>query len=138
MWRNEIQTKTNQVTSHSNWPRVLLFDLAHKQCNGIIKWWLHFLTWESKGRFWLSMMSDHAANPIFFNKKIKIGRSEHSQTPQPPTSDNILFLPPPSVKVDVICVSPLTNFTNSWNKFYNEITVYMLIPILYQVKYYIC
>ena len=37
--------------SHSNWPRVLLFDLAHKQCNGIIEGWLHCLTSESKVRF---------------------------------------------------------------------------------------
>ena len=27
------------------------------------------------------MMSGHGANPIFFNKKIKIGRPEHSLTP---------------------------------------------------------
>ena len=36
---------------HSNWPRVLMFDLAHKQCNGIIKGWLHCLMSEPKGRF---------------------------------------------------------------------------------------
>ena len=49
------QTKSkqiqNQVTSHSNQPSVLLFDLVHKQCNGIIEGWLHCLTSESKGRF---------------------------------------------------------------------------------------
>ena len=45
------QNKQNQITSRSNWPRVLLFDLAHKQCNGIIKRWFHCLTSESKGRF---------------------------------------------------------------------------------------
>ena len=33
--------KQNQVMPHSNWPRVLLFDLADKQCNGIIKEPLH-------------------------------------------------------------------------------------------------
>ena len=37
------------------------------------------------------MMSDHGANPIFFNKKIKIGDSKHL-LPQS-TSDNISFLP---------------------------------------------
>ena len=54
------------------------------------------------------MMSGHGGNPIFFNKKRKIGRPEHSLTPHPPTSDNISFLPYPSppLKVDVICVSP--------------------------------
>ena len=51
------------------------------------------------------MMFGYGANPIFFNnnKKKKIGRPEHSLTP-------ISFLPyhpPTSVKVDVICVSPL-------------------------------
>ena len=53
LWTNKIKTKQkqNQVTSHSNWPRVLLFDLAHKQCNGIIKEWLHCLTSESIGGF---------------------------------------------------------------------------------------
>ena len=39
------------------------------------------------------MMSGHGGNPIFFNKKIKIGRPEHSLTaPHPPTSDSISFL----------------------------------------------
>ena len=40
----------NQVTSHSNWSRVLLLNLSHKQCSGIIKGWLHCPTSESKGR----------------------------------------------------------------------------------------
>ena len=35
--RMKSNQKLNQVMPHSNWPRVLLFDLAHKQCNGIIK-----------------------------------------------------------------------------------------------------
>ena len=29
------------------------------------------------------MMSGHGGNPIFLNKKIKIGRPEHSLTPTP-------------------------------------------------------
>ena len=29
-------------------------------------------------------MSGHGGNPIFFNKKIKIGRPEDSLTPHPP------------------------------------------------------
>ena len=49
--RTKAKQKQNQVMSHSNQPRVLFFDLAHKQCNGIIKGWLHCLTSESKGRF---------------------------------------------------------------------------------------
>ena len=31
--------------------RILLFDLVHKQHNGIIKGWFHCLTSESKERF---------------------------------------------------------------------------------------
>ena len=58
------------------------------------------------------MMSGQGPNPIFFNKKIKIGRLEHSLTPQPPASDNISCLSyprlPTPLKVDVICVSPLS------------------------------
>ena len=40
--RNQNKNKS-KVTSYSNWPRVLLFDLAHKQCIGFIKEWLHCL-----------------------------------------------------------------------------------------------
>ena len=47
----EAKQKQSQVTSHSNQPRLLLLDLAHKQCNGIIKGWLHCQTPESVGRF---------------------------------------------------------------------------------------
>ena len=57
-------------------------------------------------------MSGHGPNPVLFNhKKVKIGRLKHSLTPHPPTSDNISFLPypPPSLKVDAICVKPLPN-----------------------------
>ena len=43
--RTKSKQKQNQVTSHSNWPRVLLFDLAHKQCNGIIKGEDGFSVW---------------------------------------------------------------------------------------------
>ena len=41
---------------------------------------------------WLIMISDHGANPMLFNKKIKIGRPEYSANrSHPPTSDNFLF-----------------------------------------------
>ena len=79
MWTEEIKTKTKPSTSHSNWLCILLFDLAHKQCSGITKGWLYCLTPESIAHRetpfqsyindWLSMMSGHCANPIFFNKK---------------------------------------------------------------------
>ena len=56
------------------------------------------------------MMSGHGVNPIFNNKKKKVGRREHSLTPHTPTSDNISFFPYPlpHLKMDVICVSPLS------------------------------
>ena len=40
--------------SNSNWPRVLLFDLAYKQWNGIIKRSLPSSVSESKGSFLVS------------------------------------------------------------------------------------
>ena len=61
------------------------------------------------------MMSGHRANPIFFNKKIEIGRPEHSLTPAPliPMRYHICLTasPPPPLKVNVICVSPLISNT---------------------------
>ena len=115
MWKKSKQ-KQNQVKSHSKWPRVLLFDLAHEQRNGIIKGWLHCQTLQWKGRFLVNAiyLVQHCVvmAEIQFSlikKKIKIGRPEHSLTSQPPKFDNISFLPypPPPVKVDVRCVSPL-------------------------------
>ena len=46
-------------------------DLAHKQCNRIIKGWLHCLALESKERFLVNDMSRHGSARIFFNKKNK-------------------------------------------------------------------
>ena len=42
------------------------------------------------------MMSGYEANPTFFNKKNKDQTSRTLPSPQPPTSDNISFLPPPA------------------------------------------
>ena len=52
-------------------------------------------------------MSCHGANPIFFNKNIKIEHPKHSLNLHPHTSNNISFLPysQPSLRVDVIFVS---------------------------------
>ena len=88
--------KKNQITSYSNWPCVLLFDLAHKQCNGIVKRWLHCIS--AKGTFivnnilmfgsaWCLVMSHIQLSLI---KNIKIGRPKHLLIP--PTSDHISFL----------------------------------------------
>ena len=62
-----------------------MFDLARRQCSGIIEGWLHCLTSESKGRFpannillaWFLVI----VHIQFF--LIKIGRLEHSLTPHP-------------------------------------------------------
>ena len=98
MWTNEIKTKTKPS---SHWRRAILFDLAYRQCNDIIKGWLHCLTSESKGRFFVNniLMFDHGdiISPWFNStrclvmaqiqfsliKEIKIKRPEHSLTPQP-------------------------------------------------------
>ena len=100
--------KQNQVRSHSNWPCVLLFDLAHKQCNGIIKGWLHCHTSEWKGRFLVNNMLFGSAwcvamAKIQFSliKKIKIGLKPH------PLSRITTYFCLNPLKVDVICVSPL-------------------------------
>ena len=57
--REQTTTKPSHITfkftTHS-----LLFDSAHKQCNGIINEWLHCLTSESKGRL-------HVNNILMFD-----------------------------------------------------------------------
>ena len=45
-WNTNFSTKINDVSRNGG-----LFDLLHKQCNGIIKGWLHCLMSESNGRF---------------------------------------------------------------------------------------
>ena len=75
------------------------------------------------------MMSGHGANPIFFNKKIKIGRPKHSLTPQPlhPIASHFYLSPrppPPPVKVYVICVSPLSVKAFSFSKIVVGLQVY--------------
>ena len=98
--RNQTKIKTNKASSYSKWPRILLFDLAHKQSSGIIKWWLHCLTSESKRRFLANNMllaSCLAMVQIQFSliKKIKIGRPEHLLTPHPlrPITFHFYFTP---------------------------------------------
>ena len=74
---NEQNQNKNQVMPHSK--RVLFIHLAHKQCNGIIKEWLHCLTLEPLG-----MLSGPDVNPSFFNKKIKILDFQNTSYPPPP------------------------------------------------------
>ena len=130
MWTKSKQKK-NQVKSDSDWPCVLLFDLAYKKCNGIIKGWRHCHTSEWKGRFlvnnklfgsaWCGVMAEICFSLL---KKIKIGHPEHLLIPTPYVQYLIFALlsppsPPPflphththtpytPLKVDVICLSPL-------------------------------
>ena len=113
---NERNQNKSKVMSNSNLPRVLLFNLAHKQRNGIIKGWLHFLTSEAKGRLlvnnillaWCLVMTQIQFSLMIKNKD---WASRTLANPLLPTFDNILFLPDPRphsphLKVDVICVSP--------------------------------
>ena len=101
--QTKSKQKQNEVMSHSNWPRVVLFDLAHRQCNGIIKGWPHCLTSESNGRFlvndiltfgsaWCLVMAQIQFSLI---KKIKTWRPQHSLTLHP--------LPPPPLHLITSC-----------------------------------
>ena len=60
---------------NSKRPRVLLFNLVHKQCNSLVKRWLHCLTSESKERFLvknvLVFASVRAQIQFFLLKKYK-------------------------------------------------------------------
>ena len=94
--------------SHLNWPRILLFDLAHKHCNSMMKRWPHCLTSDV---VWLNMMPGHGANPIVFNKKNKNWTSRTLVNPlRPITSHFCLTSSTHPLKLDVICVSPLILF----------------------------
>ena len=97
--RTKSKQKQNEVTSHLDWPRVLLFNLAHKQYNGIIKGWLQCLTSESKGRFldndilfgsaWCLVMAQIQFSLI----KNRDWTSRTLDSHPSPTFDNISFLP---------------------------------------------
>ena len=65
--RRKSKQKQNQVKSHWNLPCGLLFDLAHTQCNGIIKGWFHCLTSESKGRFLVNNSPVRRVRWLFVN-----------------------------------------------------------------------
>ena len=138
--RTKLKHKRNQVTLHSNWPRVLLFDLAHKQCSGIVKGWVLCLTSVSKWRFlvnnilvfgsaWCLVM---AQIQFFLIKKIKTGRPKHLLTPHPPTSDNISFLPyPPHTPQSGrhMCITP-NSIAIVWNAEFPLISPWELFYIL--------
>ena len=97
--QTKSKQKHNQATSHSNWPRVLLFNLAHKQWNGIIIGWLYFLIPESIERFLVNnILFDSACSlamaqiQFSLTKRIKIGLSTPPTALRPITS-NFGFTP---------------------------------------------
>ena len=121
--RTKSKQKQNQVTSHSNWLRVLLFDLA------VVSLKDDFTVWRQTQKedflsvifnVWLSMISSHGANPIFFKKKKKrLDVQNKANSPHTYDRQYLIFalpIPPPYspqsshptlLKVDVISVSPL-------------------------------
>ena len=50
--------------------------------------------------------SGHGGNPVFFNKKIKIGRPEHSLTPTPLRPINLIFPYTPPQSGHHTCITP--------------------------------
>ena len=98
---NEIKQKQRQK-SHIIFKLtcILLFDLVHKQYNGIIKGWFHCLASESKGRFLANnilLVRCLVKEQIQFSliKKTKDWTSRTLANPPTPTSNNISFLPYP-------------------------------------------
>ena len=137
--RTKSKQKQNQIMLHSNWPRVLLFYLAHKQCNGMIKGLLHCLTLESKGKFlvnnilifgsaWCLVMAQ-----IQFSLIIKKDWTSRTlANPPPSTSNKISFLsypPAPSKWTSMLkqkekyqdcCFSELFVNKEKWKKHENN------------------
>ena len=76
------------------------------------------------------MMSGHDANPIFFNRKNKdwTFRALSTLTSLRRITSHFCLSPPPFLKVDVICVSPLIKKLNE----FNFINAQPLGPFLYR------
>ena len=106
LWNSNRAVHLNERNQNKNKPRALLFDLAHKQCSGINKVWLHCLASESKGRFlfnnilMFSMRSGNGTNP---------GRPEQSLTPTLlcPVASHFCLMLPSRLTVDVshMCIT---------------------------------
>ena len=104
-------------TSHSNWPHVMLLDLGHKQCNGIIKGWLHCLTSESKERFLVNNLLMFGSAWSLFMAQIQFSLIKKDwtstalanlPTPLIPITFHFCLNPQAHLKVDVICVPLLS------------------------------
>ena len=67
--------------------------------------------------------------------KIKIGRPEHSLTPYPlyPIASHFCLNAPPPLKVDVICVSPLTRLHGCMQVW--QITVHLSRFQIFNIRY---
>ena len=86
--RTKSKQKLNQAC-HIQIDHAFYCAIDPRNSNGIIKGWLHCQTSESKGRFLVNVLtfssvwclSDHVANPIFFNKKNKDWMSRTLATP---------------------------------------------------------
>ena len=115
--KNKKQKQQNQVTPHSSWLLALLFDLSHKQCNGIIKGWLYCHKPESIERFladnifmfysaWSLVMLQILFSLIIKRNYCTCGTFT---TPIPYVQWHLIFvLTPPPVKMDAIFVLTLS------------------------------
>ena len=101
--RTKSKQKQYQVKSHSNWLRVLLFDLAHKPWNGIIKGWLHCLTPGSIGRLLVNNILMFDSTWCLVMAQIQFSLIKRWRLDVQNTRYLLHHL-----KVDVICASPLT------------------------------
>ena len=107
-WKRK-QTKSkqeqNHVMSHSNWPRVLLFDLAHKKCSDIINGWLHCLTSGSKGGFLVNVWPRCLVMTQIQFSLLKKNLDVHN-TREPPPSSPHFPSPPPRPIASYFCLLP--------------------------------
>ena len=113
----QSKQKQNKVMSHSNWLHVLLYDLAHKQCNGVIKRWLTVWCQSQKEDF-LSKIFGSAwflitAQIQFFLFKKKRLDFQKTHYPHPYLSDNISILSYPLFLKWASFVSPLLHLHGS-------------------------
>ena len=122
--KSKQKQKQNEITSHSNWSRALLFDSAHKWGSGIIKGWIHCLTSESKGRFLVSnlLMLGSAwclvTEQIQFSLIKKITTSHICLNPQPPSPSTLLkwtsYVYHPLYRIGFYSVVKINRY--SWNR----------------------
>ena len=84
------------------------------------------------------MISNHGANPIFYNKKNKDWTFKTLAKPSPPTSDNISFLPYPSPHIPPksqrhMCITPYLTQKDNSTTIHNR-NIQLLATELFKVK----